>query len=114
MPNLEHLAITDTQWVDVDALAEMYADDHLLNVADDLRANHACNEDRLGAAHRYFSLCRKLKHVRFMHLYGCDSEKFEVDRGDEIKTTAVGPKERHAKLDRHDKWFGMPTAFQHW
>jgi hypothetical protein len=103
--NLEHLAITETRWVNTSALSRRYMDDRFLDAVDDLQDNHALNEDQHTVAHTYFSACLKPKDMRFLRRL--QSQRFLVERDE---SSGV----KNIRRVKGTDWYGMPTAFTLW
>jgi hypothetical protein len=87
-------------------LTKRYIDDSLLDAIDDIRDSHKFNEDHNQVAVVYFNACPKLRVLRIVKDFECESwtvvrkEGGEVDRVRKLKSRELDDRE----------WNGLPTV----
>jgi hypothetical protein len=82
-------------------LSKRYMDDRLLDAIDDIRDDHQCNEDHTQVAAVYFNACPRLRLLRILKDYKCETFGVVREEGSE--------KRRIGKLKASSDWDGIKT-----
>ncbi|KAJ9605852.1 hypothetical protein H2200_009701 [Cladophialophora chaetospira] len=107
--NLNTLAITSTQWVNVRHLERYHMDDRLLDEVDHQQETHYLNEDDATVARTFFTTCSSLTTFRPLFAFRgtrivCERHEAGVDQG-KIKNIRV------CKEDDKEYWYGFSSKF---